>query len=185
MGKRDLEKDLEQIRWFITANGLRNEVSKNNVMYHDRERAIIAEHAIQRALEAEKDNTDLLLHEMELKEGKIDMKVSGENANIFMQRLIQFFKQNGGKNFLTIEVGLKGENYAITIQNCNGKDSPQAMLKRYKEALEIARTFIPGFQTCDVGQCKQCGGFTPSGCQTYCAECAGKIVDEALGVQDA
>lgn len=82
---------------------------------------------------------DLKLHEMSYKDGVIDMSLSGEQAKIFMSSLIEFFKQNGGENFLTLTVN-DGDNnkFAINIQNCNGIDTPAEKLQRLDNQLEKA-----------------------------------------------
>lgn len=51
--------------------------------------------------------------------------LGGESAKAFMTSLIEIFKQNGGKDFLTMTFGdTKGNKYGVTIQNCNGNVTP-------------------------------------------------------------
>jgi hypothetical protein len=90
---------------------------------------------------------DLKLHGMSYKDGVIDISLSGEQAKIFMGSLIEFFKQNGGENFLTLTVNDKDNNkFAINIQNCNGIDTPAEKLQRFEEkenkAFSIANNVI-------------------------------------------
>jgi hypothetical protein len=80
--------------------------------------------------------SELLLHKMSFENGSIDMSLSGDPAKFFMLQLIDFFKQNGGKNFLTTTFEGMGEKYGITITNLKGNDSPAEKLQRFKSLLE-------------------------------------------------
>lgn len=90
---------------------------------------------------------DLMLHEMHFENGALDMKLSGDSAKAFMYILIEFFKQNGGQDFLTLTMADKENKYAINIQNCNGTDTPaekmareEQIAKEYQDvAVELAR----------------------------------------------
>lgn len=74
----------------------------------------------ERATELPIHNNELRLHKMEVRDGGIDLSLSGEPAKLFMQTLIEFFKQNGGKNFLSLTVDDGKNKYSISIENCNG-----------------------------------------------------------------
>lgn len=92
---------------------------------------------------------DVQLHSMNIQNGKIDMSLSGEPAKTFMASLIQFFKQNGGKNFLcqTVEFDNGTEKYSVTIQNCNGELTPAEELEHQKRTIEIYRKYW--FELCN------------------------------------
>jgi hypothetical protein len=88
---------------------------------------------------------DLNLHELHYDENGLNMSLSGEYAQLFMQMLMEFFKQNGGENFLTLTVNdRKGNKYAIIIENCNGVDTPAEKLNRMKDSLKWAHSVIVG-----------------------------------------
>ena len=63
---------------------------------------------------------DVRLYEVQMKDGEIDMTLGSENCNAFIYSILQLFKQNGGKNFVStsFEVGDKEnkERYALIIQ---------------------------------------------------------------------
>lgn len=73
---------------------------------------------------------ELMLHNLEIKDGHLDMGLSGEPAKIFINSLVDFFYQNGGKNFLSMTVANKSDKFSIVVQNCNGIDSTAEKLKR-------------------------------------------------------
>lgn len=79
---------------------------------------------------------DLTLHSAHFEDGAIDMRLSGEQASIFMASLVQLFKQNGGENFLTVTVEGQGEKYAITIQDCSKTLTPAEKLAEMKQENE-------------------------------------------------
>ncbi len=64
---------------------------------------------------------DLKLYSLQMENGEINIRVGGEHARIFANSLIQFFKQNGGENFVTTTGLLGGEKYEITVRKCGGK----------------------------------------------------------------
>jgi dTDP-4-dehydrorhamnose reductase len=65
-------------------------------------------------------------------EKTINMTVSGDSAKILMMAWVQFFEQNGGKNYITttIENIAEGKKYAITVQNCTGTETPAEKIAR-------------------------------------------------------
>lgn len=73
-----------------------------------------------------------VLHSLQNHDGKVDMSVSGYTFNFLLAALVESVRANGGKNFLTFEVSDKSNKYAVTIQNCNGTDTPAAKLDRLK-----------------------------------------------------
>jgi hypothetical protein len=81
-------------------------------------------------------NDDLTVHEMHYDKDGLNLKLGGQTAMVFLSALVDLFKVNGGKNFLTMTVHKDDIKYAITIQNCNGKDSPSEKLERYEKALK-------------------------------------------------
>lgn len=100
--------------------------------------AVIQE-AVEEIKALRKSDADLRLYETQMKNGEIDMTVGSEDCKTFIFGLIQIFKQNGAKNFLTttVEVGDKhGERYALTIQKV-GAESPAEQLSRiHKETAQ-------------------------------------------------
>lgn len=89
------------------------------------------------------NDKDILLHELKADEHGLQMSLSGEPAKMFMHLLIQFFKENGGENYLTMEVHDENNKYEITIVNQNGQDTPseklyrqEMIISRYEEALK-------------------------------------------------
>jgi hypothetical protein len=80
---------------------------------------------------------DMMLHSMEVKDGGLNMKLSGDAAMTFLQMLIQIFEQNGGKNFLTMTVERDTDTrYGIEIRNLNGEMSAAEKLKMLEEENE-------------------------------------------------
>ena len=60
---------------------------------------------------------------MEIKKDNLDFSFNSEAADMFLSQIIQLFKQNGAKNFLTMAVGdpeKEGEKYSVTIQKASG-----------------------------------------------------------------
>ena len=84
----------------------------------------------------------LNIKEMQYKDGALDMSLSGEYAMTFMRTLIDFFKSNGGKNFLTIDLEDKENKYSITIQNCNGVDTPAEKLSRLENVISSIEKYL-------------------------------------------
>ncbi len=75
-----------------------------------------------------KDENGLMLRELHLDDGALNMRFGGEPAQRFMEGLVAFFEQNGGRNFLTFTVSNSEKKYGITIQNCMGGQSPAERL---------------------------------------------------------
>lgn len=84
----------------------------------------------------EESKDDLMVHEMHYDKNGLNLKLGGQTAMVFLSTLVDLFKTNGGKNFLTMTVHKDDIKYAITIQNCNGEDSPAEKLERYEKALK-------------------------------------------------
>ena len=78
---------------------------------------------------------DVKVHSIEIEKGNVDFKLSGQNAKIFIDSLVQFFKQNGGKNYLTTTVANNKEKYEITVKNCYGEKSVAEDLQALKSKL--------------------------------------------------
>jgi len=98
---------------------------------------------INKKQSVEKSNEELLLHDLNVNEKGIEMALSGEPAKMFMFLLIQFFKENGGENYLTMEFQDTENKYEVTIVNQNGNDTPsaklgrqEAIIRKYQEALQ-------------------------------------------------
>lgn len=94
---------------------------------------------IQEAMEEiralRKNDADLRLYEIQMKNGEIDMTVGSEDCNAFIFGLIQIFRQNGATNFFTttIEADDKhGERYALTIRKVGG-ETPAEQLSRIRK----------------------------------------------------
>jgi len=79
---------------------------------------------------------ELMLESLNIEDEGIDMKLSGEPAKMFMISLVEFFKQNGGENYITLVVEDNSGKYAITIENCNGKDTPSEKIARLEKEIE-------------------------------------------------
>lgn len=78
---------------------------------------------------------DLTVEEMKYDKNGLDLKLGGATAMAFMQGLVELFKVNGGKNFLTMTFN-QGENkYGITIQNCNGVDTPAEKMQKQEDEI--------------------------------------------------
>lgn len=89
---------------------------------------------------------DLMLHDMSFHDGEIDMSLSGEDAQMFMFSLVKMCEQAGGKNFLTITVNYKNDKYSITIENCNGNDTPAEKMQRLEEELEQTKARLATYE---------------------------------------
>jgi len=88
---------------------------------------------------------DLKIYSLQMENGEINMKVTGERAKLFMSALIQFFEQNGGKNFVTTAGMVGKDRYEITVRKCGGMtpaDKIEALeheIEQLQEALRKAR----------------------------------------------
>lgn len=115
-------------------------------MYTDREIKEFIQSLSDKQKEELKDSfaeeEKLNIKEMHYKEGQMDLSLSDEYAMTFMKCLVDFFKANGGKNFLTIDVMDKKDKYSITIQNCNGIDTPTKKLTRLENAITEIETYL-------------------------------------------
>jgi hypothetical protein len=107
--------------------------------------------------ELSKVDEELYLHDMSFNKGSIDMSLSGKPAKAFLNNLMELFVQNGGKNYLTMVVNDSENKYSLTIENCNGKDTPSEKIARltksaneYKEiAVELSK-IIRGFENTKI-----------------------------------
>lgn len=94
------------------------------------------------------NSNELKLLEMQIKDGKIDMSLSGEMARAYMVGLIGMFERNGGKNFLTVTIEGQGKKYGITIQDCTKELTPAEKLEKLeKEFIETLARNIAAWQT--------------------------------------
>jgi hypothetical protein len=91
-------------------------------------------------------NDDLHLHELNVDEQGINMKLSGDPAKFFMKTLVEFFEQNGGKNFLTLTVENQDKKYGITIQNCHGEESPAEKLQGLSEEVQSLKNELAQYK---------------------------------------
>ena len=73
------------------------------------------------------------LHDININEKRIDLELSGEPAKNFMKLLINFFKQNGGENYLAMTFEYGENKYSINIENCNGEKSIAEEMKKIKD----------------------------------------------------
>jgi hypothetical protein len=88
------------------------------------------------------EKEDLQVHELHYDKDGLNLKVGGQTAMFFLQHLVELFQVNGGKNFLTMTVHKDDIKYAITIQNCNGVDTPSEKLERQEKEIELLRKRI-------------------------------------------
>lgn len=63
---------------------------------------------------------DLNIEEMHVKDGRIDMTLSGEDGKAFAIQLVNFLKDNDGINFFTITVTNEDKRYELTVRDCDG-----------------------------------------------------------------
>lgn len=84
----------------------------------------------------------LNIKDMHYKNSELDLSLSGEYAMTFMKCLVDFFKANGAKNFLTIDLMDKEDKYSITIQNCNGVDTPTEKLTRLENIISDIERYL-------------------------------------------
>lgn len=90
---------------------------------------------------------DLRLHSLHYENGELDMRLSGERGKLFVFSLVEFFRQNGGKNYLTLTVNDAKDKFAINIQNCTGTTTPaekiaflETLVNDYKNiSIDLAR----------------------------------------------
>jgi hypothetical protein len=77
--------------------------------------------------------------------GDLEMRVGGESAQIFIATIIQFFHDNGGKNFVTLTVDshrtspLGSRHMEVTVRDCTGKKTPAERLGELADACKMAR----------------------------------------------
>lgn len=116
--------------------------------YADSECYFIASHLYE--IGYRKQN-DLRLYEMQMKNGEIDMTFGSENCSAFLYSILQAFKQNDGKNFVstTLEVDGKelGGRYASTIQKVGGLTPTEKARK--ETAKEIFGELIKSTTLCE------------------------------------
>ena len=84
----------------------------------------------------DKYTKDVEVYEMQMKNGKIDMRVGSDNAKLFISTLVNLFRQNGAKNFFTITVECtdNGEKYSLTVKKENGKSLAEATNDNVEQA---------------------------------------------------
>jgi hypothetical protein len=83
---------------------------------------------------------ELMLESLNIKDGRVDMKVSGEQMNVFFNWLIQLFKDFGGDNFVCFTIGQDDKKYSITVQDCTKSLTPaEKMEAMQKEIDELKR----------------------------------------------
>ncbi len=95
----------------------------------------------------QKDDQELYVHEMNVENGALNMKLGGEPAKFFMMMLIGFFEENGGENFLTTTVENQAKRYEITIRNLNGQDSPAEKVARIQKENDELHAVLAKLQT--------------------------------------
>lgn len=89
------------------------------------------------------NDDDLKIESLNYQDGKLDMSLSGEQGKLFMITLIQFFKDNGGENFLNLTINDKHNNkYAINIENCNGKFTSAEKLNMLGDEIKEIKEYI-------------------------------------------
>lgn len=82
---------------------------------------------LQAAIEA---RDQVQIHSLHYENGLLDMRLGGEPAHAFVAMLVEFFKQNGGKNYFTLTVDtplVEGEpswHLEVTVRNRNGTKTP-------------------------------------------------------------
>jgi len=104
---------------------------------------------------------DLKIYSLQMENGKIDMKVTGERAKLFMSALIQFFEQNGGKNFVTTARMVGKDRYEITVRKCGGMtpaDKIEALEHEIEQLQEVLKQAREALKNVDVVRCPYCWG---------------------------
>ena len=85
------------------------------------------------------DSEQIMIENLSLYRGQIDMSLSGEPVKRFYASLLDLLETNGAENFMTTEITYRGGGFAITVERLNGKDSPVKKIQRYKAAIEQVR----------------------------------------------
>jgi len=75
------------------------------------------------------EDVDLKIDSVYMTEDTIDVKMSGNIAQQFMQFFVQFYESFGGENFVTFSVNSDEKAYAITIVNLHGNKGPADRIK--------------------------------------------------------
>jgi hypothetical protein len=91
------------------------------------------------------------------------MTLEGIPAKTFLNAIVDFFYQNGGKNFLSLTVNDKNNNhFEITVKNCNGIDTPAEKINRLEKTILKMAEYI---NTLDIDETiceKDC--YSPEDC---------------------
>ena len=88
---------------------------------------------------------EITLHELCLKNGGIDLKLSGQMADVFMELFVGMFEDSGATNFLGVTLGKGDKQYEVTIENKNGKslatisNEQKQQIKRMEAVVELAK----------------------------------------------
>jgi hypothetical protein len=75
------------------------------------------------------DDIDLKIDSVHITKDTLDVQMSGDIAQQFMQFFVQFYESCGGENFVTFSVNSDEKAYAITIVNLQGNKSPADRIK--------------------------------------------------------
>jgi DNA-directed RNA polymerase subunit RPC12/RpoP len=78
------------------------------------------------------------IHNISINENGIELYLSGIDVELFWKVLVCSFIKSGATNFVTTTITHKTDKYSLTIQKCDGIDSPAEKIARLeKEILEL------------------------------------------------
>ena len=106
----------------------------------------VKHHESQTAIDELEDNikqlTMLMVKGMHFDRNGLNIRLGGPGAMMYMNYLVNLFKVNGGENFLTIGLAGGGHKYGITIQNCDGQDTPAEKMERMEAENKGLQTML-------------------------------------------
>jgi len=78
---------------------------------------------------------DIKILKMAMENGKIDMTIESPKAKLFLASIVQIFRQNGAKNYYTVDLrdAETNESFSVTIQNNKGLSSAQILNEKDKQ----------------------------------------------------
>lgn len=91
-------------------------------------------------MDKETDGKEVMLEGIGIRNGGIDMSLSGEPVKVFYSALINLFDGSGAENFLTtsIEHGIGPEyrKFEITIRDCKGEKTPADRIAELEQEIQ-------------------------------------------------
>lgn len=93
---------------------------------------------------------EVMLDSVEMNNGSVDLKISGEPAQYLLLLLVEMLRQNDGENYLTVTFWDKkaDKKLAITIQDCTKALSPAEKITSLEKEVESLQRILSEIASC-------------------------------------